>query len=143
MVAARSAPVLAREMRRNQLGDLVKAGYIQREMAAAIGVSLATVNSDLQLLRGRWRETQTRDLEEAMALDLARLDDALKSITPAYRRGEVDAVDRLVRIVQLRRSILGYGAAPLAPNITVNNDNRTQVLVRQLLGFDGDLGELG
>lgn len=112
MPRARTASSDAREQRRVTIGEMVKAGYSQREMAQHLKVGLASINRDLQALRQGWRDAQLiADPDEAMSLDLVRLDDALKAITPAYRRGDLHAVDRMMAIVRERRAILGYGTS--------------------------------
>ena len=98
----------AAELRRATIGQFLKAGMTQREIARQLGVSLGTVNRDIQILRERWRQEQFDDVEQSMLLDLARIEDAIRAITQDVRSGNLPAIDRLVRLIELRAQLLGY-----------------------------------
>jgi hypothetical protein len=98
----------AAELRRATVGQFLKAGMTQREIARQLGVSLGTVNRDIQILRERWRQEQFDDVEQAMLIDLARIDDAIRAITQDVRSGALAAIDRLIRLIELRAQLLGY-----------------------------------
>jgi IS30 family transposase len=98
----------AAELRRTTVGQFLKAGMTQREIAKQLGVSPGTVNRDIQILRERWRQEQFDDVEQSMLLDLARIEDAIRAITQDVRSGNLPAIDRLIRLIELRAQLLGY-----------------------------------
>jgi uncharacterized protein YerC len=109
MMAKRTPAKLSKaELRRAQVAQLVKAGLPQREIAQNVGCSLGTVNRDIRILRERWRQEQFDDIEGALLTDLARIDDVFRAITQDVRSGDLPAIDRFIRLIELRGRLLGY-----------------------------------
>jgi hypothetical protein len=104
----RSAEQYKIAARRAKVASLLLSGRKQREIAAALNVSLGTVNADLQALLHEWQKTQLHSVGAAKALDLKRIDAALKSIWSKVTNGELAAIDRLISLIHLRMKILGY-----------------------------------
>lgn len=100
----------AAEQRRTQVGQLIKAGLSQREMARALNVGATTIHKDLTILRRRWREEYLESIDEHLVVDLARLDDIIKALTNSVRQGELPAIDRYLKVLERRARILGYDA---------------------------------
>jgi len=98
------------EQRRVQVAQLVKGGASQREIARALGVGLARVNSDLQVLRKRWRQESGIATAEHVALDVQRLNEWLIAITNEVRSGDKRAIEVGLRILERRAALLGLDA---------------------------------
>ncbi|MGG6266214.1 hypothetical protein ACQ4M3_05165 [Leptolyngbya sp. AN03gr2] len=49
-------------------------GETQTAIAADLGVTQQTISDDLKLIRKRWRKSAIRDFDEAIALELAKID---------------------------------------------------------------------
>jgi hypothetical protein len=104
--------------RRAKVASLLLSGRKQREIAAALKVSLGTVNADLQAILQEWQKTQLHAVDTAKVLDLKRIDAALKSIWSKVTNGELAAIDRLISLIHLRMKILGY--ATRTADVTTN-----------------------
>src|SRR5437879_3174750 len=96
--------------RRLQVEQLHKGGGTQQQIAATLGVSIGTVNADLQKIDAAWRETYAEDRDVAKRLDLARLDDMLVSLTNAVRSGDLAAQRVYLGVLERRAAIWGYDA---------------------------------
>ena len=63
------------EVRRAEIAQRYLRGETTiREFAAEYGVSTTTIESDLQILRRRWLESQVNGFDEAVAIQLTKLD---------------------------------------------------------------------
>lgn len=95
--------------RRKQVAALLESGDVtQRDIADAIGVSTSTVNRDIAALREEWRQESVDSIDTVMVTDLHRLEVALSSVWLRVVAGELYAVDRFLKIVELRAKLLGY-----------------------------------
>jgi hypothetical protein len=94
--------------RRAKVASLLLSGRKQREIAAALKVSLGTVNADLKVLMQEWQKTQLHAVDTAKVLDLKRIDAALAPIWLKVTNGDLAAIDRLISLIHLRKKILGY-----------------------------------
>lgn len=99
------------EMRRAKSAKLKLAGWNMRDIAAHLKCSVGTVHSDIAAVFERTRDTADGFLERAKAISLARLDVATKGIWPSVEAGDLDAVDRLVRLESRRAKLEGLDAA--------------------------------
>ena len=96
------------EQRRSRLATLVDAQMTQREMAGAIKVAVSTVNADLKILRAQWTKTQIGGMDNVMVEDLHRIASAMQAIWAEVAGGNLFAIDRLVKLTELRARLLGY-----------------------------------
>lgn len=109
------------ERRRSQLSELIQAstGATQRDLAKVLDVSVATVNRDLQHLKKEWRENYTGNVEGQMLIDLRRIETAIGSIWADVQAGNLQAIDRLLKLISARGTLLGYvsedGSTPVGP----------------------------
>lgn len=60
--------------RRPKVAALYLSGKVQTEIAAELGVDQATVSRDLKALQKEWSEQALRDLDQAKAEQLAKID---------------------------------------------------------------------
>jgi transposase len=97
----------AREERRNRVAAHVLAGHTYRDIAAALSVSLGTVAADMQQVIERWRTEQLELINTQRQLDLSRLDKALTSIWHKVEEGDLQAIDRMIKLIQERSKLLG------------------------------------
>ena len=80
----------------------------QREMAGAMKVAVSTVNADLKVLRAQWTRTQIGGIDDVMVEDLHRIASAMQAIWAEVAGGNLFAIDRLVKLIELRARLLGY-----------------------------------
>lgn len=97
------------ERRRAELAMMVDAATNEREMAKATGYSVATVNRDLKVIRKRWMEAQIDCLQDSVTDDIHRINMAIGAIWTYVLSGNPIAIDRLVKLIALKASILNYG----------------------------------
>ena len=104
--------------RREKTLQLARSGMPYRQVVraleqAGIRTSLATVSRDLEHLYREYREQSMASVEEAMTHDLERLDDLLQGLWFSARGGDLQAADRVLRIIEQRARMLGYGDVAL------------------------------
>lgn len=106
---------LQREQRRELVASGIKSGLSYRQIVELIkktgtSASLKSVATDVAELSMRWRVNADRDVGEAKALDLARIDDVLKALQTKMLRGDPVAIREYLKAIQIRADILGYSA---------------------------------
>ena len=84
------------------------AGLNYREIAEALGVSVDTVSSDVALLVRRWRAEQVGDIGQWQALNVKRLDRAINAIWGEVADGNLQAIDRLQKLIEQQGRLLGF-----------------------------------
>ncbi len=98
------------ELRREKAAKLKLAGWTVRDIAAHLKCSVGTAQSDIAAVFDRTRDTADGAIERAKAMSLARLDVATKGIWPSIEGGDLDAIDRLVKIEARRAKLEGTDA---------------------------------
>jgi len=68
------------------------------------------VKRDVDLLLQEWKELRLGETDEHVSLELKRLDTALNAIFERVQDGNLEAVDRLLRIMERRAKYLGLDA---------------------------------
>lgn len=109
---------LARAERRRWVAERNLAGLTQAEIAAELGLSAATVSSDIAAVREEWRRDARGDLGEALARELAALQRDERDVRERLDALEEDAhCDRVryyllvLRFMERRARLLGLDAA--------------------------------
>ncbi|MBB2148820.1 hypothetical protein [Pedobacter gandavensis] len=87
----------AKEARLVIVGELYKKGYSFREIRDEVMTregketySLQTVHKDVESLLKEWRKTRIDDVDMAIQLELAAIDDQLKELWNAWERSKTD-----------------------------------------------------
>jgi hypothetical protein len=96
----------------HQAFALRKAGASYRAIGAELHVSAKTALEWVREVLTEVITETTETAEEIIALELERLDAALVAISPDVRAGNLFAVDRLVRLSESRRKLLGADKTP-------------------------------
>ncbi|MHC4403967.1 MAG: terminase gpP N-terminus-related DNA-binding protein [Planctomycetota bacterium] len=76
------------EQRRQQVAELYLQGWSQAAIARELSVSQPTVSSDLQAIRAEWRESRVRDFDEAVGIELKKLECLEREAWSAWRRSQ-------------------------------------------------------
>jgi hypothetical protein len=132
------ATELGIELRREKAAKLKLAGWTVRDIAAHLKCSIGTVASDIAAVFERVRDTADGAIDRAKAISLARLDVATKGIWPSVESGDLDAVDRLVKLEGRRAKLEGLDA-PARSHIEMSLEQelaRVIDVVEQELGSD-------
>ena len=86
-----------KEARLVLVGSLYKKGYSMRQIQAAVlanpgitSYALGTVKSDVDSLLKEWRKTRLDDVDMAIQLELAAIDDQLQELWIAWDRSKTD-----------------------------------------------------
>lgn len=82
------------------------AGLPLRAIAEAVGASLGTVFRDKEIIVKRWKEEQMSLINGAIELDLERINHAINAIWTAVKAGNLQAIDRLVKLQEQRARLL-------------------------------------
>jgi Trp operon repressor len=93
--------------RRQRVSALRLMHYTQREIAAEIGVSVATVNRDLAVVRAEWADRRSQSYESWVAEELAKIDLLERAILPAAIAGDDKAQARIVQFMDRRARMMG------------------------------------
>lgn len=93
--------------RRQRVSALRLMHYTQREIAVEIGVSVATVNRDLAVVRAEWAERRSQSYESWVAEELAKIDLLERAILPAAISGDDKAQARIVQFMDRRARMMG------------------------------------
>jgi len=101
------SPSVAREQRRTQVAEGLLAGLSIRQIAVEIGSSKATVQRDSVHVQEQWRAEYVDDADHYIRHDLKRVDTALAAIWPDVKKGDLPAVDRMVKLLDQRAKYLG------------------------------------
>ena len=105
----------------NKVGalQLRQRGLSYREIAATIGVSLTTAYNNVQDCIKELNVIALEEAEIVRDLELARLDAALASIEVKLAKGDLGAINTLLRIQERRARFLGLDM-PNKTDITVS-----------------------
>lgn len=86
-----------REARLEVVAELYKRGYTFRKIRAETMVrmnlptySLSTVKTDIGILLKEWRESRLNDMDAALTLELARIDETIQELWSQWERSKVD-----------------------------------------------------
>lgn len=83
------------------VGKLYKRGYNYRQIQAEVmarldleSYSLGTVGNDVKTLLAEWRESRIADVDEAIQLELERIDEAVTELWTQWEKSKEDGVKR-------------------------------------------------
>lgn len=108
--AAASAQQAQGAVREEQALELRRAGASYRDIARALGVTTSNAHKYVRRAIGR-QLTRVDELSaEVRQLELDRLDRLLRGIWPQASGGNLQAIDRVLRIMERRAGILGTDA---------------------------------
>ena len=84
--------------RRQQVAERYLQGWTQSAIAGDLVVSQATVSSDLKAIRKEWRASQIRDFDEAVQLELSKLQLLEREAWSGWQRSQEPA--EITRVTQ-------------------------------------------
>ncbi len=79
------------EHRRQQVAEWILQSWTQGAMARELGVSQATISSDLKAIRKEWRDSRVRDFDEAVDLALQKHHRVEREAWAAWKRSQLPA----------------------------------------------------
>lgn len=124
------------EGRRERVAALLLERKSLRQIARAVGVSVATAAKDASFVREEWRERRFTNTDTWMAEELARLDRAMQAIWPDVLKGKTFSIDRMLGIMDRRAKYLGLDTQPDA--VSTTNAIRVTILDGRSIGPAGD-----
>ena len=98
---------IAQAERRTQYVNLRKEGYTYEHIAAQFGVTRQAVYSGVKKALDK---QQAESVGELRALENERLDDLLRAIYAEALKGDLGAIDRILRIMERRARLWGLDA---------------------------------
>lgn len=98
------------ETRRSIVAANLLAGLKYRDIAKGVGVSLGTIASDVKMVLKRWKNEQVKTADDLVQLEVRRTEVALHAIWKDVQGGKLQAIDRMVSLIKLRATLLGYGS---------------------------------
>jgi hypothetical protein len=112
--------------RRRQALNLRAAGADFRSIANALGVSVGQAYADVQ---SELTEVTREAAEEVLAMDLQRIDQMQASVWADARAGDVQAVECVRKLIELRQRLFGNLRAGVTVNAPVPQLPQRAVLV--------------
>lgn len=124
--------------RRRKAVEMRKAGCSYDEIAQALGFSNSgnAYHTVHKALKATYREPA----EELRTLELERVDRLMRAIWPQAIKGDVDAIDRVLKIMSRRARLLGLDCSPtpLVPETSnVEHGSSIAELESRLIGLIG------
>ncbi len=95
---------LKAEEKRWKAFEMRASGHSYRQIAEALGVSKGRAVQYVQEALARF---PAEDVETYRRLELERLDHLTRILMPLVEMGDLQAIDRLLRVIDLRMKILG------------------------------------
>lgn len=108
--------------RRTQVAALRLSRLSFSEIARRLGVSVATVHSDMTAIRAEWAERRLTAYEDWIGEELATLDALQRSMLPLARTGQEKAVDRVLSIMDRRSRLLGLDQPERHEHVVITKD---------------------
>lgn len=79
------------EQRRQQVAEFYLKGSTQAQIACQLGAAQSTVSDDLKAIRREWRDSSIRDFDEAVAVELKKLDNLEREAWSGWERTQQPA----------------------------------------------------
>lgn len=102
---------LAIAQRREKVAMLKLAGWTVRDISGHLKCSVGTVQTDIDAAYAAAEGNAEAYIKREKAISLARLEVANKGIWPLIETGDLDAIDRLVKLEARRAKTIGFDAA--------------------------------
>lgn len=117
------------ENRRNSVAEAYLRGNTQQQIAAALGVSQATISKDVNFLLRAWREQREATIEDAVTLQIEELRRVRREAWRKYGKSEeYKWLDMVINIQKREATLLGLDA-PKRSEITGAGGNELIVKV--------------
>ena len=98
--------------------ELRKAGATYQQIADAMGLSTMGAYNAVKRAIGKLNNKITEDAKAVRRLELERLNQAQLAIWPRVQKGDIKAINALLRIMERRAKLLGLDA-PAEANVNV------------------------
>ena len=102
--------MLTSAQRRIQALELRKAGYTYEQIGAALGITDTMAHKHVVKALGIINEKLSEATEELRTLEVHRIDAMIVVLWPRVLRGDYQAIDRVVKLMERRAKLLGLDA---------------------------------
>lgn len=106
-----------REQRRIEAAKLMVQGLTRREIAERLGVGLATAHEDCRRVIEHWRGRAAAHYDAHVSATLLKLDVLERELMPKALAGELEYVDRVIKLIRERSALLGIGRTAAIENL--------------------------
>lgn len=127
---ARKATVAEKQ---RQALELRRSGYTYEMIARALGYSDRSLAA--RAVKSALKEIIREPAEEVLQLELGRLDGMLRGILDAAETGDVQAIDRALKIMDRRAKYLGLDAPTKVQDVSMTPEQAAQ-RYRELTGHE-------
>lgn len=129
--------VLAKDRERECL-SLRKAGATYDQIAERVGITREGARGAVARALAALSEICTEEAKEVRQLELDRLDAMLLGLWQRASKGEVAAIDRVLRIQERRSRLLGLDAPTNQTTVEVSGDMAVGMIRRLVVDKPGD-----
>lgn len=105
--AAENRKNLEISQRRTTVAANLLAGLNYREIANNLDVSLGTIAEDFKAILEEWREQYQDVIADWVSVQLRRYDALLNALWHDARNGDLDKMDRVLKIMERQEKLLG------------------------------------
>lgn len=98
------------EERRRQVSTLLLSGATYRDMAAALHVSIRTIKTDVDAVLAQTAKETIGNAAKYRHVEVMRLDRLIMAVWPNAVKGNMQAIDRCLKIMERRAKMLGLDA---------------------------------
>ena len=106
------------EMRRARVAELLAQGLSLSMIAKQVGVTSSTIAKDRDRILNRLKSETIQDVSKYRDLEMARLDTALENLWERVLSGDLQAVDRLLKIQDQRAKCIPDLQGPTKIEVT-------------------------
>lgn len=106
------------EMRRARVAELLAQGLSLSMIAKQVGVTSSTIAKDRDRILNRLKSETIQDVSKYRDLEMARLDTALENLWERVLSGDLQAVDRLLKIQDQRAKYIPDLQGPTKIEVT-------------------------
>lgn len=107
-MARKKAKVMKRAERQRRVAANLLAGMTYREIAEAMGISLGTISNDANTILATWKAERQTDAGEWIAIQVKRMERVIHAIWTPVTAGDLQAIDRLLRVIEQEGRTLGF-----------------------------------
>ena len=93
--------------RRKVVAANIKAGVSQRQLAETLNVATSTISKDVKAILAEWRKEALENTADHVLLEMQRTDAIINGIYDKAKAGNLGAIDRLLKVIDLRGKMLG------------------------------------
>lgn len=116
-MATRNTPEDRRLRRLIDVAEMMLMGKTQHQIALVLKISESTASRDVRTVREKWAMEAQDTVAELVAKESQRLEFVIERLMPKVAGGMYGAIDRLLRVIELKMKLYGVDSKNFAENM--------------------------